>query len=186
MLTEKLEFILAVLDSPKDAIETVIFKRQPALSLLIFLLANFSILVSNLINNKLDGEHFVLKYILFLILNAVVLVAGACVFHFVAELLNGKGDIISLYSLMNFSLTPLLLLIPSAVIGRFLGSDVSFVLTIFLCCWSLGFIIYAVEKLYGVPSGTAVAVVFSPVLIVLLVSFAVFILSIGGIVALLL
>jgi len=184
MLTEKLELMLSVIDKPKDAIETVMLKKQPAFSILIFLLANLSVLVSYSIDKKLGGDNFILKYLLFIAFNAVVLLVIACLFHFMAELFKGKGDVIALYSLLNFSLTPLLLLIPVAILSRFIGSDAGFVLNIFLYCWSLGFVAYAVEKLYKIPPGIAVAVVFSPVMIALLALFLIFIVSIGGFIAL--
>ena len=186
MLSDKLELVMSVLDDPRVAVETIVLKRPVLFSILVFALANLSILVSHLIGAGAGGEHFVMKFILYVAFDAAVMVLCSCVLHFTAGLLNGRGDIVSLYSLLNFSLTPLLLLIPVSLIGRLAGAEIGFLLTAFLYCWALGFVIYAVETLYGVHAGAAAAIVFSPLIAVMLLFFAVSVLIFGTVVALIL
>ncbi len=186
MLSDKLELILSVLDDPKTAVEAIVLKRPVLLSILVFALANFSIAVSRLISAGAGGEHLVMKFMLYFAFNAAVFILCSCVLHFTAGLLNGRGDIVALYSALNFSLTPLLLLIPAALIGKFAGGEISFLLTVFLYCWALGFVIYAVQTLYGVHGGAAAAIVFSPLIAVLLIFFAVSVMIFGTVAALIL
>ncbi|MBN1384224.1 MAG: YIP1 family protein [Elusimicrobia bacterium] len=178
------EFILSLLDKPKETIDSIIIERPVLLGFIIFIFANFSFIISNSILFNTGQNTVILTLLLSLIINLLFLAAFSCEFHFVAELLKGRGNIISLFILLNFSLAPLLLLIPSAIIGKFIGPVFNCLATMILFAWSIYLVINSIKILYSFSTAKSVFVVLSPFIIISLVFALLMFISIAGIISL--
>ena len=97
MLSQKFEMALSLLDNPKETIELIIVEKPVFFSLLIFILANISFLVSNSIVFYFSNTNFALVLFFVLLSNFLILVTTAASYHFVAEILKGKGNVIPFF-----------------------------------------------------------------------------------------
>jgi len=184
MLSQKFEMALSLLDNPKETIEIIIVEKPVFFSLIIFILANVSFLVSNLIVFRFSNTNFVLILFFVLLSNFLILVTTAASYHFVAEILKGKGNVITLFSLLSFSLTPVLLMIPAAIIGKFVGSGLTCFAFAVIFFWTIYLLIFSIKILYNVSMLKTFLVIFSPIIIVFLLSVIFLIITIAGIISL--
>ena len=184
MLSQKFETTLSLLDNPKETIEIIIVEKPVFFSLLIFILANVSFLVSNSIVFRFSNTNFALVLFFVLLSNFLILVTTAASYHFIAEILKGKGNVITLFSLLNFSLTPMLLMIPSAIIGKFAGTGLTYFAFTVIFFWTLYLLINSVKILYNISTIKTFLIIFSPVIIIFFLSIIFLIISIAGIISL--
>ena len=181
MLTEKFELVLSMLDNPKEAIELIIVEKPVFLSLIIFVLANLSFVISNSISSGIGQNALILKLIFVPLLSFLFLIIATCGLHFIAEILNGRGNVSAFFTLLSFSLTPTLLLIPASIISNFTSVWFTYFSTIIIFFWTVYLVITSIKMVYNIPTDKAVAVIISPAIILSLVFFIFFILSIIGI-----
>lgn len=184
MLSQKFETALSLLDNPKETIEILIVEKPVFFSLLIFILANVSFLVSNSIVFHFSNTNFVLVLFFTLLSNFLIFVTMAAGYHFIAEILRGKGNVITLFSLLNFSLTPVLLMIPSAIIGKFAGNGLTYFAFTVIFFWTIYLLIFSIKILYNISTIKTFLVIFSPVIIAFLLSIIFLIITIAGIISL--
>ncbi|MBI5574242.1 MAG: YIP1 family protein [Elusimicrobia bacterium] len=183
MLSQKFETALSLLDNPKETIELIIVEKPVFFSLLIFILANVSFLVSNSIVFHFSNTNFALILFFLLLSNFLILAMAAASYHFIAEILKGKGNVITLFSLLSFSLTPVLLMIPSAIIGKFAGTGLTCFAFTVIFFWTIYLLILSIKILYTISILKTLLVIFSPVIIVFILSIILLIISIAGIIS---
>ncbi|MEW6557923.1 MAG: hypothetical protein AB1349_11345 [Elusimicrobiota bacterium] len=184
MITSKIELALSFIDKPGEAIELAIVERPVSFSWAIFILANLSSIISGSIVFYQGVSGFWMFFIFILFFNFWVLIATACGFHIVAGLLekgNGKGDIITLITLLNFSLIPFLFLIPVSLIARFVGMPFYYFLVIIICGWLIYILFVSIKTLYNISNAKTYVVLVSPLIIPFLVALVFFVISIGSI-----
>jgi len=184
MLSQKFETALSLLDNPKETIEILIVEKPVFFSLLIFILANVSFLVSNSIVFNFSNTNFSLLLLFALLSNFLILITTAASYHFVAEILKGKGNVITLFSLLNFSLAPMLLMIPTAIIGKFIGVGFTYFAFTIIFCWTIFLLMFSIKILYNISAIKTFIVIFSPIIIVFLLSIIFLIITIAGIISL--
>jgi hypothetical protein len=97
------------------------------------------------------------------------LIMGA-VFHLVAELMGGRGSVISLLSALGFASLPSLLNVPVTVIVGFTGLPIGGLLTFLFAVWVIVLQVFAVQAVYKLTTGKSVLMVLTPI-IALMVAF---------------
>jgi hypothetical protein len=186
MITRKIEFMLYLLKKPVEAITMIIADRPVAFSMVIFFLAGTGIAVSKAIFGQSGGGFFVFSWTSMLVIQLLFVLALTFCFHFTAELMNGRGSILSLFSLINFSMAPMLLLIPAALICRFLDADLCAFIRILMFLWAISFIFKSLKSLYSISTEKAVLVLVSPLVFSAVIVMVMAAMAVGGIVTLLL
>lgn len=184
MLSQKFESALSLLDNPKETIEIIIVEKPVFFSLLIFILANVSFLVSNSIVFNFSNTNFIFILFFLLLSNFLILVTTAASYHFIAEILKGKGNVLTLFTLLNFSLAPMLLMVPSAIIGKFAGTGLTYFAFTVIFFWTVYLLIFSIKILYNISIIKTFLVIFSPIIIVFILSIVFLIISIAGIISL--
>ncbi|OGS33228.1 MAG: hypothetical protein A2474_01065 [Elusimicrobia bacterium RIFOXYC2_FULL_34_12] len=184
-MSEKLELILSLIDNPKEAIEVIIVEKPVLLSFIIFIIATLSLVVSNLVSFNLGSHSLIFQLIFSILFVLVFVVITACWFHFVAELLKGDGNVITLYSLLNYSLLPLTILMPASIISKFVGIWFLYFSVIVALFWIDYLVVISLKMLYDISLSKVLVVMMSPLIVFTSLVFIILILSIIGIISLL-
>lgn len=180
---KQFEFILSLFDKPRETVDLIILERPAFPAFIIFFFANLGFIISTSILFNTGKNVFIVTLFFTLIINLLFLAALSCGFHFIAELLKGRGNIISLFLLLNFSLAPLLLLVPAAIIGRFLGTGFNCFAAAGLFGWSVYLVVLSIKTLYNFSPAKSLLVIFSPFIIISLILAMLLFISIAGIVS---
>jgi len=181
MLSEKLEVVLLLLDNPREAIELIIIEKPVLFSLVVFTLANLSFLISYPVLSRSLNISFIVIFLFALLINFLVLITTACTYHFVAELFKGRGDVITLFALLNFSLLPMLLMVPVGIIGKFAGPGLGYFVFIIITLWVIYLALLSIKILYDISTLKALITVLSPYIIVVILFLIISVISIAGI-----
>lgn len=184
MISEKFETVLSLLDNPKETIELIIVEGPIFFSLIIFILANLSFLTANYILHHSVSTNFFFILAIMLLFNLLFLITTAAGYHFIGEMLKGKGNVLALFSLLNFSLVPMLLMIPFAIIGKTVGSGLSYFAFMIIFCWTIYLVIYSIKMLYDISLLKTLFVILSPIIIVFFFSAIFLITTAAGIISL--
>lgn len=103
-------------------------------------------------------------------------IIGAGFFHFIAELLGGRGRMLALLSALGFAHLPRLAVLPFWALGGLLPGGLStlwLVLTgIMLAIWSVYLYYYAIRATYSLSGSQAILVFCSPIIIGVLLILA--------------
>ena len=161
-MIKNLDLILSLFENPLEAIDRIIIEKPVWLSLVIFFLANLCLAVSGSVMSDNSESGFLLRFILFTPINLVMLIISAAVFHLTAELLKGRGSATSLFVLLNFSLAPILLNIPVALLSGIIGRSISGLAVFLIFVWCAAIAVVSIKKIYSFSTARAVITALSP------------------------
>ena len=181
-----MDLILYYIDNPKEAIELIIVEKPVSLSLVVFIISNLCFVTSNLVSLSLGRNSIIFQLIVVVFFNLIFILIATCWFHFIAELLRGRGAVITLFSLLNFSLLPAVILVPASIISKFTGVWILYFSIIIVFFWIDYIMFISIKKLYDISSLKVSIVMISPTIVLVLGIFVVFVLSFIGIFSLLL
>ncbi|MDD5687626.1 MAG: YIP1 family protein [Elusimicrobia bacterium] len=180
MFTENIELVLTFLDNPKEAMKSVITKKPVFLSLVVFVFANISFCIANSTVFPSGNINFILIMFFVLFSNILILVTASCCFHFIAELLNGQGSVVTLFQLLNFSLAPMILLLPVSIIGKYVDVRFYYFALIIVFIWLDYLVFISIKTLYNISIMKTWFIAISPFIILSIIFITVFTFSVIG------
>lgn len=166
MIYERVKLMISVLSNPREAIELAIIDRPVLSALVVFLLANINIIISEALINNHNPEFVTYQLLLLPSLNLIILAAAVCFFHFIAELFKGDGQVITLFTLLNISFLPALFLVPLTLITRLFPAFPINIPVFMIFIWITYLVGLSIKKLYNISSVKALIVLAAPAVLI--------------------
>ena len=176
---EFLETIYDVMFKPKDAFQRFAQTPQVKEACLVVLITTILSAVAISAGTMQIGEHRGGLIAVQLIGNFITLFVTVAIWHLIAELMSGQGQVKSLLTVVGFSCFPQLLLVPIYLIASFLAVDMANMLILIasfaVLIWIMYLIFNGIKIVYQVSGSKAFLVIIMPMLTMLVLMVVTFI-----------
>lgn len=176
---EFLETIYDVMFKPKDAFQRFAQTPQVKEACLVVLITTILSAVAISAGTMQIGEYRGGLIAVQLIGNFITLFVTVAIWHLIAELMSGQGQVKSLLTVVGFSCFPQLLLVPIYLIASFLAVDMANMLILIasfaVLIWIMYLIFNGIKIVYQVSGSKAFLVIIMPMLTMLVLMVVTFI-----------